>query len=306
MTDRSLARAPDAIQTRRQQEKLRSLLRGLAKGGPEQEAIEAGEVDAIIDYSDSKVVVFPAAWHALQSPATPEPSYQAVDNSLLSALTRREYERLAPSIERITLTAGAVLHEPGEPIRFVYFPVDCVVSLLATSNGRRTLEVGLVGCDGMVGTSLALGVNVSSLRAQVQTGGAALRMPQAHFTKALQDSHALRGELNLCIYAELNAARQTAVCSTFHIIEKRVASRLLVTSARARSNSFFLTHESLASVLGVRRESITQAAVNLQKRRLITYHRGNVKILNRPGLEAASCHCYGRLDGVNQHDSAPG
>ena len=298
MSDGSSPHAPGHVQTKQQEEKLSGVLRRLINGGPEQRAIEAGEIDAIIDYSDSNIILFPAARHVLQPAAAGESTYEPVANNLLAALTHQEYQRLAPYLESITLTSGAVLYEPGEPIRFVYFPVDCVVSLLFTTTGRRTVEVGLVGFDGMVGTSLALGVNVASLRARVQIGGTAFRVPQVRFTSALQDSETLRHELNLCIYAELAAARQTSLCSTFHLIEERVASRLLMTSARVRSDQFFVTQQSLAGVFGVRRESITQAAVSLQKRRLITYRRGNLRILNRQGLEAASCHCYGRLDSL--------
>lgn len=300
MSNNSMAHVAEDAQTKRQREQLSNVLRQLTRGGPEQQAIDAGEIDAIIDYSDSNVILFPAAQYALRSPAARESAYEPVANDLLAALTHTEYQRLAPSLEPVTLKSGAVLYEPGEPIRFVYFPVDCVVSLLSTPQGRRTVEVGLVGSEGMVGTYLALGVNSASLRAQVQIGGTAFRMPQAHFTKALQESEALRHELNLYIYAELSAARQTAICGTLHLIEQRLASRLLVASARARSNRFFVTQDALAGILGVRRESITQAALNLQKRRLIAYHRGNIRILNRKGLEAASCHCHGRLDSLNR------
>lgn len=296
MTDSSLSQGPEDVRTKRQHDKLSRALLRLVKDGPEQRAIEAGEIDAVIDYSDSKVILFPAAQHTLRPAVAGEPAYGSIANNLLANLTHREFQRLAPSLERITLASGTVLHEPGEPIRFVYFPVDCVISLLAMPKGRRTVEVGLVGFDGMVGTSLALGVNLSSLRARVQIGGTAFRVPQAHFTSALQESQTLRHELNLYIYAELAAARQTAVCSTFHLIEQRVASRLLMTSARVRSSVFFVTQESLAGVLGVRRESITEAASSLQKRGLISYRRGNLSILNRRGLEDASCHCHGRLD----------
>jgi CRP-like cAMP-binding protein len=299
MSDSSSSPVTEDVQVMRQDEKLSSVLLRLVKGGPEQQAIEAGEIDAVIDYSDSNVILFPAARHALRLAAAGESAYAPVANNLLAALTHPEHQRLAPSLEPITLTSGAVLHEPGEPIRFVYFPIDCVVSLLATPTARRTVEVGLVGFDGMVGTSLALGVNVSSFRARVHIGGTAYRVPQTRFTNTLKDSQTLQHELSLYIYAELTAARQTAVCCTFHLIEERVASRLLMTSARVRSDRFFVTQESLAGVLGVRRESITQAAVGLQKRRLISYHRGYLRILNRQGLKAASCHCYGRLDSLS-------
>lgn len=294
MSDRLSSHRLEAIETTELDERLSRVLLRLLNGGPEQLAVEAGEVDAVIDYSGSNVILFPAARDVLQQAATAEATTEPVANNLLAALSRGEYQQLVPLLEPIALSSGAVLHESGEPIRFVYFPVDCVVSLLATPKGRRTVEVGLVGFDGMVGTSLALGVNVSSLRARVQLGGTAVRVPQERFTSALRDSPTLRHELNLYIYAELTTARQAVVCSTFHQIEERVASRLLMTSALVRSDQFFVTQESLAGVLGVRRESITQAASSLQNRRLITYHRGNLKILNRPGLEAASCHCYGR------------
>ncbi|MCC5887071.1 MAG: Crp/Fnr family transcriptional regulator [Gammaproteobacteria bacterium] len=292
MIDGSLSHALEHVQSELLDKRLSGVLQRLIRGGPEQQAIEAGEIDAIIDYSDSNVILFPAARNALRTVAPGESGREPVANSLLAALTQQEYQRLAPSLESVTLPAEAVLHEPGEPIRFVFFPIDCVISLLPPTVGRRTLEVGLVGFDGMVGTSLALGVNVSSLRARVQIGGTALRVPQARFLSALQESQTLRHELNLYIYAELAAARQTAVCSSFHLIEQRVASRLLMTSARLRSDKFFVIQESLARVLGVRRESITQAAGELQRRRLITYSRGNLRILNRQGLEAASCRCY--------------
>ncbi len=292
MTVSSRSHAPEDVQTKRQDEKMRRLLLRLVTGGPEQRAIEAGEIDAVIDYTDSNVILFPAARQALRPAAAGDSTSEPVANNLLAALTHRDYQRLAPALEPVALMSGAVLHDPGEPIRFIYFPVDCLVSLLATPTGRRTVEVGLVGFDGMVGTSLPLGVNVASLRARVLVGGTAFRVPQARFMSALQDSETLRHELNLYIYGELTAARQAIVCSTFHLIEERLASRLLMTSARVGSNLIFVTQESLAGVLGVRRESITEAASRLQKRRLISYRRGNLRILNKQGLEAASCHCH--------------
>jgi len=300
MRDLSISSAPKHRQKERRGERVKHLLLQMAEGGPERQAIEAGEVDAIIDYAKTNVVLFPAARQALEAKAANRSSQGPAVNSLLSALIQGDYQRLAPHLEPVALTPGMVLHEPGEPIRFVYFPLNCVISMLATQNRNRTVEVGLVGFDGMVGTCLALGVNVSLLRASVQIGGDALRLRQAHFTSALQSSLTLRQELNLSVCAELTAARQAIVCNAFHMIEERVASRLLMTSARVRSEQFFVTHESLAGVLGVRRVSITQASAGLQKRRLICYQRGHLKILNRKGLEAASCHCYGRLESLSR------
>lgn len=279
-------------------DRLGNVMLRLVKGGPEQQAIEAGEIDAVIDYTDGKIILFPAARRALRAPratrsaAEGESAPEPVANSLLAALARPEYQRLRPSLESVTLRPGEVLYEPGTAIRDVYFPVDSVVSLLAATKSRRTLEVGLVGFEGMVGTSLAVGVNVSPLRALVQTGGTAMRVSEARFRKALHTSRTLRNELNLYIHTELARARQAAVCGSFHLIEERLASRLLMTRDRVRSNRFYLTQMFLAGVLGVRRESITEAAIDLQKRRLITYNRGNISILNLPGLKSASCGCF--------------
>ncbi len=301
MSVRAGSQSPEHIPLEGQDENLSRVLQRLIKGGPEQQAVDAGEIDAIIDYSDSNVLLFPAARQALQSIKAKARAHVPVANHLLAALTHDEYQQLAPSLEPVTLRSGTILHEPGEPFRFVYFPVDCIVSLLPATTGRQNLEVGLVGFDGMVGTSLALGVKVSSLRARVQIEGAALRVPQAHFTRALERSQTLRHELNLYIYAELVTARKKAVCSKFHLIEARLASRLLLTSALMRSDRFFVTQEAVAAALGVRRESVTQAAVGLQRKHLITYSRGRLRILNPQGLDAASCSCYERLDTLSNH-----
>ena len=299
MSNGSSSQAPEQRHAKQQDQILLGVMQRLVRGGPEQQAIDAGEIDAIIDYADNNVLLFPAARQAMRPAAAGGPDYTPVANHLLATLTRQEYQRLAPALEPIALRSDAILHEPGEPIRFVYFPIDCVISLLSATTARRTVQVGLVGFDGMVGTSLALGVNVASLRARVQVGGTAFRVPQARFKSAVENSQSLRHELNLYIDGELSAARQAVVCSTLHLIEERVASRLLMTSARVQSDQFFMTQETLAGTLGVRRESISQAATSLQKQRLITYSRGKLRILNRQGLEEASCHCHGRLASLN-------
>jgi CRP-like cAMP-binding protein len=288
--------APEDRRTKPQNDRLSNVILRLVKGGPEQQAIEAGEIDAVVDYSDGRVILFPVARRALCAPRSApkgESAAEPVANSLLAALTRSEYQRLRPFLVPVTLTSGEVLYEPGTAIKDVYFPVDCVVSLQAAAKSRRTLEVGLVGFEGMVGTSLAMGVNVSSLYALVQTGGTALRMSGECFRKAIDTNRPLRRELNLYIHTELDRAKQTAICSTFHLIEERLASRLLMARDRVRSNRVYLTQKFLSGVLGVRRESITEAAIYLQKRRLISYNRGNISILNLRGLESASCGCYG-------------
>lgn len=257
----------------------------LVKGGPEQQAIEAGEIDAIIDHASSNVILLPAARRALHEAIRKTSNA----NILLAALPPAEYVRLLAGLEPVTLKFGEVLQEPGLPIRYVHFPVDCAISLLAAAEGP---EVGLVGYEGMVGISLALGANVSSVRALVQAAGTAMRMKGADFTKAFSQCPALQRELYRDAHAKLALARQTVACNRFHSVEARLARRLLMTSDRVRSEEFFLTQVLLARILGVRRATVNEAAGPLQQRKLITYTRGRIRIVDRTGLEAAACRCY--------------
>jgi PAS domain S-box-containing protein len=215
-----------------------------------------------------------------------------VANSVLAALPSNDYQRLHAGLEPVTLTYGEVLYEPGDPIRHVYFPNDSLVSLLTTVEDHEALEVGLVGPEGMVGISLALEMDVASVRALVQGTGTAMRMNSARFHKEFQQCVPLQRELYRYTHAKLAQARQTAACNRFHVVEARLARWLLMTRDRVQSNDFHLTQEFLSHMLGVRREGVTQAAGRLQKRKLIEYSRGNISIVDRRGLEAASCSCY--------------
>jgi CRP-like cAMP-binding protein len=275
----------------------------LAKGGPEQQAIEAGEIDAIIDHANSNVILLPAARRALRELAnrasaakTQAPSEASIANTLLAALPRKDYLGLLPGLEPVTLKFGEVLHEPGVPIRHVYFPIDCVISLLTTVEAHHALEVGLVGHEGMVGISLALGTDVSSVRALVQATGTAMRMNAARFHETFQQCLPLQRELYRYAYAKLALARQTVACNAFHAVEARLARWLLMTSDRARSEEFFLTQTFLADMLGVRRTTVNEAARPLRRRKLISYSRGKIRILDRKRLEAAACGCYTRVE----------
>jgi CRP-like cAMP-binding protein len=276
--------------------RLQNVLLRLPKGGPEQRAIAAGEIDAIIDHSSSNVILLPAARRALREAAN-RASAAPVANSLLAALPPAEYQGLLADLEPLLLQFGEVLHEPGVPIEYVYFPIDCAISLLATVEGERALEVGLVGREGMVGVASALGVDASSARAMVQVSGTALRMKAARFQKALGQCLPLRRELYRYIYAKLAMARQTVACNCFHAVEARLARWLLMTSDRVRSEEFFLTQAFLARMLGVRRATVNEAARPLQQSKLISHIRGKITILDRKGLEGASCRCYTKIDG---------
>jgi CRP-like cAMP-binding protein len=213
-------------------------------------------------------------------------------NRLLAALPPREYARFASGLERVTLTYGQVLYEPGEPMHDVYFPTDCLVSLLTLVEGHRALEVGLVGREGMIGARLALGAATSSVRALVQGTGSAMRMHSARFLREIRRSPALQRALFQFTDTLMIQISQTAACNRFHMVEARLARWLLMTADRMASSEFHLTHEFLADMLGVRREGVTVAASSLQHRNLIRYRRGNIIILDTPGLEATSCPCY--------------
>jgi|SRR5882672_3390913 len=213
-------------------------------------------------------------------------------NHLLAALSGRDYQRLQPRLEAVSLRTGETLDEPGAASRHVYFPNDTLISLIAVSDGRDRVEVGLVGREGMVGCLLALGVPSSPVRAVVQVRGSALRMPAAAFVAEVERNRPLRREA-LC-YAHLTAATamQIAACNSAHHLEARLARRLLMTRDRLSTNTFALTQDMLAQVLGARRATVSRAAATLQNGKLISYQRGVVRILDIDALRIVSCSCY--------------
>lgn len=217
---------------------------------------------------------------------------KAPSNSLLAALPRQSYRDLFPRLASVSLGFGEVLYEPGAAIRDVYFPGGSVVSLLTIVDRHKALEVGLVGYEGMVGIPLALGVGVSPVRALVQGAGAALRMKAGPFRNALEASAPLRQGLQRYTHSLMAQITQTAACNRFHGVEARLARWLLMTRDRVGDEEFTLTQEFLAHMLGVRRVGVTQAASALQRRGLIEYTRGRIRILDDAGLEAAACSCY--------------
>jgi len=223
-----------------------------------------------------------------------------VSNSLLAALPRGKSRALQTGIEQVTLNFGDVLLQPGEPITHVFFPDNSLVSLL-TEEGKRAVEVGLVGNEGMVGIPLALGVDVSPVRAVVQGTGTALRMKKSRFLRELRSHPALQTRLLRYSHALMSQVTQISACNRLHHVEARLARWLLMTRDRLRSNQIELTHEFLGHMLGVRRVGITQAAGELQRRKLITYSRGHIKILDAKGLEAASCRCYQIVKALFDH-----
>ncbi|RYF43620.1 MAG: Crp/Fnr family transcriptional regulator [Comamonadaceae bacterium] len=216
----------------------------------------------------------------------------AVKNHLIELLPRKERLRLLAICEPVDLALQEVLCEPLQPASHVYFPMQGFISLVAKIDGHPGLEVGMVGSEGMVGAHLALGVAASPLHAVVQGAGAAWRIDARLFRKELAASPALRQGMDSYIYVLMRQLATAAPCLRFHPIGPRLARWLLMSQDRAHANTFRVTHQFLAYMLGVRRAGVTIAAGALQTGGLIAYARGHITVLDRPGLEAAACSCY--------------
>jgi CRP-like cAMP-binding protein len=214
------------------------------------------------------------------------------NNLLLTALPTKERDLFLADCTLQELTFGTVVYEQGSRMDYVYFPTQGFISMLTTVDRHSTLEVGMIGNEGMCGYALNLGGNVSSLRALVQGDGAAWRMKTATFLRHLERMPALRKILGRYVHVVLGQLSQAAACLRFHVVEKRLARWLLMTQDRAHADSFDVTQQFLAYMLGVRRSGVTQAASALQSRKLLQYTRGKMTILNRKRLERAACACY--------------
>ena len=234
----------------------------------------------------------PAALPSTKLPRPRVANRPSAANLVLAALPREEYQRLLTSLEPVELSYGQVLYEPAGPIRHVYFPVDCLISLLTAVDKSRTLEVGMVGNEGMVGIPMVLGIGVSAVRALVQGSGTALRMTAARFRAEFKRNLPLQRALFRYTHLLMAQISQTAACNRFHEADARLARWLLMTSDRLHADEFRLTHEFLAHMLGVRRVGVTKAASVLERKKLIEYSRGDIRILDRKRLEAAACTCY--------------
>lgn len=227
----------------------------------------------------------------MNSPAAPMVAEHNA-NLLLAALPPEELARMLPALDQVQVELGAVLCEPGDPIRHIYFPHDCLISLMAVAEGRMTLEVGQVGREGMLGATVALGHETTQVRAVVQRAGSASRIDADRLRAEFARSPSLQRVLYRYTDALLAQAIQIAVCSRYHVLEARLARSLLITRDRLQSDKFHLTHEFLAHALGVRRVGVTKAASALQQQGLINYSRGNIEILDPEGLAATACTCY--------------
>lgn len=213
-------------------------------------------------------------------------------NRLLAALPKKEYRRLLPELEHVAMPFAEVLYEPGDVIRHVYFPNDSIVSLLSVVAESLTLEVGLVGNEGMTGIPVFMGVSTSHNRAIVQGAGTAMKMKAAVLRTESERLGPLYRLLRRYAHSLLTQVSQTAACNRFHMVDTRLARWLLMTHDRVQSDEFRLTQEFMSNMLGVRREGVNKAAAALQRSGLISYSRGHISVLDRTGLEAVSCECY--------------
>lgn len=216
-------------------------------------------------------------------------------NSLLSALPRQAFHHLLPKLERIDLIYGENIYTQGDVIRDVYFPESGIMSLVSSVDGHQTLEVGIVGNEGMVGLPIFLGAKISNIRALVQGGGTAWKMKSADFLEECGRSDKLPAAVRRFTHSLMTQISLSAACNRFHPIESRLARWLMMTRDRMKSDEFQITQEFLSYMLGVRREAVNKAATKFQQRNLVSYIRGNLVILNRQELEATACGCYANL-----------
>jgi CRP-like cAMP-binding protein len=213
-------------------------------------------------------------------------------NRLLATLPKNEYKRLLPKLKTVNLVLGEELYEPGEAIKYVYFPNNSIISLISELSETAWLEVGMVGNEGMAGLPVFMGVGFSSTRALVQGSGTAMRMSSASVRTEANRLGSLHRLLHRYSHSLLTQVAQSSACNRFHLVNARLARWLLMTNDRLGLEEFPLTQEFLSSMLGVRREGVSKAAGALQAAELIRYSRGMITLLDRPGLVTKSCGCY--------------
>jgi CRP-like cAMP-binding protein len=216
----------------------------------------------------------------------------ALGNQLIELLPKRDQARLLRHAVQVDLVLEEVLSSGGKPARHVFFPTGGFISMVTQLDGKPVLEVGMVGREGMLGSHLALGVSVSPLYSVVQGAGLAWRIDAAEFRSELNRSKPLQHLLGRYIYVLMAQLAASAGCLRFHEIGPRLARWLLMSQDRAHADTFHVTQEFLAYMLGVRRVGITAAASALKRRGLIAYRRGRMQVLDRDGLESAACGCY--------------
>jgi CRP-like cAMP-binding protein len=213
-------------------------------------------------------------------------------NHLLAALPTAEFDALAAHLELVAMPLGKILYGPGEKLQHAYFPTTAIVSLHYVTESGASAETAGVGNEGVVGVSLFMGGETTSSSAVVQTAGHAYRLEGQRLKDAFQHAGLMQRLLLRYTQALLTQMAQTAVCNRHHSLEQQLSRWLLLTLDRMPTNELVMTQELVASMLGVRREGITEAAGKLQRAGLISYRRGHIAVLDRQGLENHACECY--------------
>ena len=213
-------------------------------------------------------------------------------NHLLAALPDAEWKRWSPQLELVEMPLGQVLYESGATLSHVYFPTTAIVSLLYVMENGSSAEIAVVGNEGIVGIALFMGGESTPSRAVVQSAGKGFRLP----AQMIKTEFTLAPVLHLLLrytQALITQMSQTAVCNRHHSLDQQLCRWLLLSLDRLEGSELVMTQELIASMLGVRREGVTEAALQLQAAKLIRYSRGRINVLDRPGLEKRSCECYG-------------
>lgn len=222
-------------------------------------------------------------------PSPPSPT----QNHLLAALPQAELQHLVTRLEYVPLKLGEMLYEPGEQLQYAYFPTTSIVSLHYVTESGASAEASGVGNEGMVGVSLFMGGNTTPSSAVVQTAGHAYRLERQALLEEFNHAGMMQRVLLRYTQALITQIMQTAACNRHHSVDQQLCRWLLLTIDRVPAQELVMTQELIASMLGVRREGITEAAGKLQHAGFISYRRGHITVLNRAGLEKNSCECYG-------------
>jgi CRP-like cAMP-binding protein len=211
-------------------------------------------------------------------------------NQLLAALSQPEWDRISPHLKRVPMPLGSVLYESGDQLHYVYFPTNCIVSLLYVLEDGASAEISVVGNEGLIGIALFMGGDTTPNRAVVQSAGEAWRLAGPRLKEEFHRS----GDMQLLRYTQslITQMAQTAVCNRHHSVDQQLCRWLLLSLDRLTGNQLTMTQGLIANMLGVRREGVTEAAGKLQKHGAITYVRGKITVVDRPRLEALCCECY--------------
>lgn len=215
-----------------------------------------------------------------------------LQNQLLASLPDAEWQRWLPQLELVDLPLGKVLYESGSEMSHVCFPTSAIVSLLYVLESGASAEIAVVGFEGVVGVSIFMGGGSTPSRAVVQSAGKGFRLRSDAVKAEFERSGPVMHLMLRYTQALITQMTQTAVCNRHHSLDQQLCRWLLLSLDRLPGSELIMTQELIANMLGVRREGVTEAALNLQKARLISYARGHISVLDRPGLEQRTCECY--------------